>query len=313
MLPTVSIIIVSYNTKAILLQCLHSLREHVQQTSFETVVVDNASHDGTAEAVAADFPEVILIRNNENRGFACANNQGIARARGEYLLFLNPDTVFVEDAITPVLAYMEAHSRVGIGGCKILSSDRELQPSFFPLPNLLTMSWTAFFLDRLLPLNCLNGRWVIGRRHPTAPTRVQRLLGAYLFVRRRALVEVGGFDETFFLFCEEEDFCHRMVLHNWEIHYLPVCSIVHLGGQSTTQENVAAIVHANAGKVHYFRKHHERATQILFRAIWFLALVLRLMLALRLPASQRRHMIRAYCQSLPLLFQPLKPEAEGTC
>ncbi len=301
----VSIIIVSYNTREVLLECLRSLSRWESSRLAEIIVVDNASHDGSAEAVAQHFPQVSVLRHDRNLGFAGANNQGIKVARGKYLLLLNPDTLFIEDALTPILEFMESTPRAGIAGCKILNADHSLQPSYFPFPNLATMSWIALFLDRLLPLNHIDGRWRLGRREVSSPVRVQRLLGAYLFVRRRVIEEVGPMDESFFLFCEEEDFCYRVAQHGWELYYVPGVRMIHWGGQSTAQNSPAATLFANASKVQFFRKHFGRPAQLFFRVIWFFAVILRMPSVLALPSPMRGQMFTAYAKSLAALFQPL--------
>lgn len=301
----VSIIIVSYNTKAVLLDCLDSIYRWASPRAGEIIVIDNASTDGSTEAVAQRFANVTLWRNAENIGFAGANNQGIQKASGQYLLLLNPDTLFTEDAVAPLLAFMEQHPEAGITGCKILNLDGSLQPSYFPLPNLLSVLWTALFLDRLSPLNHVNGKWVLRHQPQAEPFRVQRLLGAFLLVRREALQQTGGFDEGFFLFSEEEDLCYRVLQNGWAIYYFPQTQIIHLGGQSAPKTDPRAVTYANESKVRFFRKHHGTAAQLLFRIIWFVALIIRTPAVLLLAASERREMLKAYQRSLAALFQPL--------
>lgn len=301
----VSIIIVSYNTCAILLDCLASIYQWLPSRTSEIIVIDNASTDGSAEAVAQGFPGVLLLRNAENLGFAKANNQGMQRATGKYLLLLNPDTLFVEDTITPLLAFMEQHAEAGMAGCKILNRDGSLQPSYFPLPNLATVLWTALFLDRLVPLNHVNGKWVLQHQPTASPFRVQRLLGAFLFVRREVFKKIGGFDEGFFLYSEEEDLCYRVLQQGWAIYYFPQTPIIHLGGQSAPKADPRAVVYANESKVRFFRKHYGTATQLLFRSIWFVALIIRMPSVLLLARSKQRAMFKAYQQSLAALFQRL--------
>jgi len=301
----VSIIIVSYNTRAVLLDCLDSIYQWASSRAGEIIVIDNASTDGSAEAIAQRFSNVLLLRNAANLGFAKANNQGIQKASGKYLLLLNPDTLFIEDAITSLLAFIEQRPEAGIAGCKILNRDGSLQPSYFLLPNLLSVLWTALFLDRLAPLNQVNGKWILGRQPADSPSRVQRLLGAFLFARREALQQIGGFDEGFFLFSEEEDLCYRVLQQGWAIYYFPQTQIIHLGGQSAPKTDPRAIVYANESKVRFFRKHHGAATQLLFRIIWFVAIIIRTPSVLLLAAAERREMLKAYQRSLAALFQPL--------
>lgn len=301
----VSIIIVSYNTRAILLDCLASIYQWLPSRTSEIIVIDNASIDGSAEAVAQRFANVMLLRNAENIGFAAANNQGIQRASGQFLLLLNPDTFFIEDAISPLIAFMEQHAEAGMAGCKILNRDGSLQPSYFPLPNLASVLWTAFFFDRLAPLNHVNGKWVLRHQPAASPFRVQRLLGAFLFVRREVFKKIGGFDEGFFLYSEEEDLCYRVLQLEWVIYYFPQISIIHLGGQSAPRTDPRAVVYANESKVRFFRKHYGPAAQLLFRSIWFVALIIRMPAVLWLAPSKQRAMFKAYQRSLAALFQPL--------
>ncbi len=301
----VSIIIVSYNTKDLLLRCLRSINQAASKLKCEIIVIDNASADDSAEAVAQEFPSVQLIRNSANKGFAAANNQGINKAAGKYLLLLNPDTLFVEDAVAPMFEFMEQKPEAGVVACKILNRDGSLQPSYFPFSNLLTVAWTAAFLDRFMPLNWVNGRWVAAHQPAQTPFRVQRLLGAFLFVRREVFEKVGLFDDDFFLFSEEEDFCYRVFRQGQAIYYFPQTQIIHLGGQSAARNNPQAVVYANESKVHFFRKHYSAVTQLLFRIIWFFALVIRMPSVLSLAPAERRGMINAYLKSIVVLFHSL--------
>jgi hypothetical protein len=303
----VSIVIVSYNTKALLSSCLQSIYQWAPRLVCEIIVVDNTSSDGSADAVIHEFPSVQLIRNSANEGFAKANNQGIRRAAGKYLLLLNPDTLFVEDALTPLFEFMEQHPEAGMAGCKILNEDGSLQPSFFPFPSLLTVLWTALFLDRLVSLNHVNDRWRLGRKAAQEPFRVQRLLGAFLFVRREVFKQVGLFDEGFFLFSEEEDFCYRAHRKGRAIYYFPDTRIIHLGGKSTERNKSKAVSYANESKVRFFRKHYSKTTQLIFRIIWLFALIVRMPSALKFAAPERKEMIKAHVRSLAVLFQPLQP------
>jgi len=299
----VSIIIVSYNTKEILLNCLQSIRQWSSPRLVgEIIVVDNASTDGSAEAVENKFPNVRLLRNAANGGFAKANNQGIHAAPGKYLLLLNPDTLFIEEAITPVFEFMEKHPEAGIAGCKILNQDGSQQPSYFAFNNLAMIAWTALFLNRLAPLNWIDGKWVWRHKNTQTPFRVQKLLGAYLFVRREVFEQVGYFDENYFLFSEEEDFCYRVFKQGWAIYYFPETKIIHLGGQSTAGNKPQALLYANESMIRFFRKHYGIPTQLLFRTIWLLALLLRMGLMLLSASSQRGEMIKAYGRAMAALF-----------
>jgi GT2 family glycosyltransferase len=161
-----------------------------------------------------------------------------------------------------------------------------------------------------MPLNWVNGRWVAAHKPTPAPIRVQRLLGACLFVRREVFQNVGLFDESFFLFSEEDDFCYRVFRQGRDLYYFPQTQIIHLGGQSAARNNPQAVVYANESKVRFFRKHYGAVTQLFFRIIWLFALVIRIPSVLSLAPAERRGMINAYLRSMAALFQPLTAQAE---
>jgi GT2 family glycosyltransferase len=165
--------------------------------------------------------------------------------------------------------------------------------------------WTAFFLNRVAPLNYVNEKWVWRREASETPVRVQKLLGAFLFVRREVFQQVGLFDEGYFLFSEEEDFGYRVSRQGWAIYYFPATKIIHLGGQSAATNKPGALLYANESMIRFFRKHYGKLTQLIFRAIWFLALVLQIGLVLLSLNSQRSEMIKAYLRAIAALFQPM--------
>jgi len=266
----VSVIIVSYNVRDFLQQCLHSLEKAGQGVSMEIIVVDNASGDGSAEMVRRQFPRVRLIENPDNRGFSRANNQAMRIAGGRYLLLINPDTLAREDTLTALMAFMEEHPRVGAAGCKILNPDGTLQLSCrrsFPTP------WVALCkilgLSRLFPNSRLFGRYNLTYLDPDRTAQVDALSGSFLFLRRQALQQVGLFDEEYFMYGEDLDLCYRIKKASWEITYVPATQIIHYKGKST--ESSAGTVVDFYRAMYIFVKKHLRS-RYLFFLHWFLVL-----------------------------------------
>jgi GT2 family glycosyltransferase len=254
--PTLAVIIVSWNVRALLAACLQSLTPDSCSLLPEVVVVDNASADGSAAMVAAEFPWVRLIANTENRGFTGGNNQGLAVSAGRYVFFLNPDTVVVGDALATMVAYLDAHPEVGALGPHLRYSDGSLQSSRRRFPTFAT----ALFESTPLAWRWPNNRWARRYRMEDQPAdgvrEVDWLVGAALMVRREVLNQVGGFDEGYFMYSEELDLCRRIKQAGWRIVYLPTAQIIHYEGRSSEQIVAARHIRFQTSKVRYFRKFH---------------------------------------------------------
>ncbi|MCX7670776.1 MAG: glycosyltransferase family 2 protein [Anaerolineae bacterium] len=269
-MPDLSVIIVSWNVRDLLRACLQSLEASGKRPGsavLEVIVVDNASADGSAAMVAAEFPQVRLIANAGNRGFTGGNNQGIAAARGRYILFLNPDTVVVGDALAQMIAYLEAHDDVGVVGPQLRYGDGRWQSSCRRFPTL----WSALFESTPLawhwPDNPWARRYRMEDRTPTEQEiEVDWLVGAALMTRRAVLDQVGGFDEGYFMYSEELDWCRRVKAAGWRIVYLPTAQIVHYEGKSSEQVVAARHIRFQTSKVRYFRKFHGPLAANLLRA-----------------------------------------------
>lgn len=272
-MPDLSVIIVSWNVRELLRACLRSLESGVKRHEsevLEIIVVDNASTDGSAAMVAAEFPQVRLIANAENRGFTGGNNQGIAAARGRYILFLNPDTVVIGDALAQMMAYLQAHEDVGIVGPQLRYGDGRLQSSCRRFPTL----WSALFESTPIAWHWPNNPWArryrmedeISSTAPGEEIEVDWLVGAALMTRRAVLDQVGGFDEGYFMYSEELDWCRRVKAAGWRIVYLPTAQIVHYEGKSSEQVVAARHIRFQTSKVRYFRKFHGPLAANLLRA-----------------------------------------------
>ena len=264
-LPVVSIVIVSWNTRELLAACLTSVREaaHEVDGRLEVVVVDNASRDGSPEMVHAQFPEVDLVRNTENVGFAAANNQAIRRTRGHYVLLLNPDTEGRPGVLGTLVGFLETHPQAGAVGPRVKGGRGEHQVSCYPLPTLWRELWRLLHLDRVSP----QGSYPASLFEATTPQRVESILGACLLVRRHALEATGLLDEQFFIYTEEIDLCRRLQDHGWHLYWIPQALIIHYGGASTTQVGRPMFVELYRSKVQYFRKHFGRRGAIGYKAV----------------------------------------------
>jgi len=252
----VSIIIVSWNTKEILIDCLESIFEQTRDTEFEVVVVDNCSSDGSVEMVASEFPQVRLIENSENKGFAAANNQGMTISRGRYVLLLNPDTIVLDGAIQKTVNYADQNSEAGVVGCRVIWPDGRRQNSCFRFPTLalVAIGSTLFFrMAKSLYHPLLNPD-----RYPyldfNQEQNVDAVAGCFFLVRRKVIDQVGMFDEDFFMYGEEAEWCHRIAKEGWRIRYFPGAEIIHLYGASSSQVEDDTKVNKRKGTLLFLHK-----------------------------------------------------------
>lgn len=223
----ISFVIVNWNTKDLLLGCLRSVFETVKNPGFEVLVVDNASKDGSADAVAGRYPRVRLIQNDTNAGFAAANNQAFRLMRGRYALLLNSDAALTPGAAEELYRFMEETPGAGMACGQLLNPDGSLQNSFAPFPCLSTVLFNETLLRLLFP-----SRFPSKTGPFEGPTRVDSCIGACVIVRRAAMDRVGFFDEDFFFFFEETDWAYRMRKEGWGVYFIPSARIFHHQGAS---------------------------------------------------------------------------------
>ena len=269
-----SFIIVSWNTRSLLLDCLRSLQETVRGFSYEIFVVDNGSEDGSPEAVRREFgPSVNLIANSCNRGFARANNQALRRAKGTCVVLLNSDTVLRQNTVSGLIGFLEANPAAAMAGPRMVGGDGELQNSYDNFPGLLTELLNKSLLRMLFP------RTYAGKNaQATEPFEVDSLIGACLAVRSEAIRRVGVFDEDYFFFLEETDWCLRMRKAGWKIFHLPGVTVVHLQGQSKRHRPALAWVEYYRSLYLFFKKNRSAASYILLRVCRFIKLIINLLL-----------------------------------
>lgn len=230
-----TVVVVSYNTRAMTEACLASVFENCGSLSIQLVLVDNASADGSVEMVKQKFPEVVLVENQENKGFAAANNQGFAIARGNLVLLLNSDTVVLGDALSESVAYLKQHSDVGAMACRVLNTDRTVQRTCSGYPSLHRLLLMTLGVDRLL--DDRHDGYLMRGWDRNSERDVEVISGCYLLVRREVIDQVGGLDERFFFFGEETDWCLQMRRAGWRLRFAPVGEIIHHGGGSVKKLN----------------------------------------------------------------------------
>lgn len=300
----VSVVIVNWNTKDLLRNCLEPLQQVMASLRVETIVVDNASTDGSVAMVEQDFPQVRLFVNGWNRGFAAANNQALVQARGRYMLLLNSDTVVQPGAIEGMTRFMDAHPRTGLAGPRLLNADRSLQSSARDFNRLSYDAGDILKLERWP----LIGRFAARRGRDTLVAwsdhreirEVDWLVGACLMLRRGMLIQVGLLDEGYFFFAEELDLCYRLRRCGWSVVLFPDAEVIHYGGQSASRVPAARLVWHYAGLLRFYALHRSLAQQLALRAIVVLAMLLHIvwLLLRHRGSSLARPLFAAYMRVL---------------
>jgi GT2 family glycosyltransferase len=279
---TLSIIIVNWNTRDLLATCLDAIRRSLSSEGADTtlqaevIVVDNGSTDGTVEMLRRDYPDVRLIENRENVGFARANNQGLAASRGRYLLLLNTDAFLRGPALARLVRFMDEHPEAGIVGPRLYFGDGTLQRSCYAFPTLATEFYGAIGLDRLFPRSRLFGRYRLGYWDMRDVREVDVVMGACLMARREVFEQIGGLDERFFMYSEEVDWCYRARQAGWRIYYVPQAEATHLWGGTARVLPVQTVVQLYHSRLLFFRKHYGPATTAAYKAVLALACLVRL-------------------------------------
>jgi len=268
----VSIIIVNWNTKGLLRDCLTSIYEQAGPVDYEVIVVDNASTDGSVETVKNDFERVILIENLENRGFAAANNQAMAVAKGRYVVLLNSDTVVLDNCIANMVSFADAQPQAGVIGCRVLNPDATLQPTCFMFPSVLNMLLSSTYLYRLFPKNKFFGRERMTWWDGSGVREVDVVRGCFMLVRREAIEQVGVMDERFFMYGEETDWCYRFRQNGWKVMFSPVGQIIHFGGASSKRVKFEMVLQLRGSILLFMKKNRNRisyAAACLLVALFF--------------------------------------------
>jgi len=256
-----SVIIISWNTCALLEQCLSSLTRELhsirppeldEHFSIEVFVVDNGSTDESVQLVGREFPWVKLLVNDANLGFVKANNQAIGRCEGDYVLLLNSDTVVWPNALQQLVGFLESYPELGVVGAELRNGDKSLQPSWSQFPSLLS--------------ELLGRNFRVRRPYgDSGAYLVDWVGGACMMVRRAAIEDVGLLDEHFFMYSEETDWCYRIRQAGWHIAYLPGACVTHFGGASSASAPIRTLIQLYKSKLLFFRKHYGWGKMYLLR------------------------------------------------
>ena len=276
-----SIIILNYKTRQLTLDALESVYQSELIYSYEVILVDNASSDGVIAAAQALYPQIVCIENQENVGFARANNQAIRIAQGRYVLLLNSDTIVHRNTLDIMLDFVEEHPTVGACGCKIVLPDGSLDKACkrgFPTP--MASFYYAFGLSRLFPnVPRFNG-YQLGHLDPDSSQSIDCLVGAFMLVRHSVIDQVGMLDEKFFMYGEDIDWCYRIKQAGWQIHYHPEAEIIHYKGASSRRKPVKIVYEFHRAMFLFHRKHFASQYFILVNGLVYTGIALKLGISL---------------------------------
>lgn len=269
----VAVIIVSWNVRNYLGDCLRSVYNEFRRGKLNgsVWVIDNHSTDGSPELVQDLFPQVNLITNEDNPGFGAANNQGMkaaAKCEPRYYFLLNPDTLVRPGSIRALVDFLDNTPKAGMAGARLVYGDGRFQHSAFAFPRIAQLMFDLFPLPDRLYESRVNGRYP--RRYYTANTKpflVDFPLGATMMVRRDVAEKTGGFDESFFMYCEELDWCMRIRKAGWHIYTVPTAEVVHYGGESTKQVAARSLVNLWDSRAKFYRRHHGPLTNAIARQL----------------------------------------------
>ncbi|MFH1046738.1 MAG: glycosyltransferase family 2 protein [Patescibacteria group bacterium] len=252
-----SIIILNWKVKDLLRKCLTSVYQHTSGISFEVFVVDNDSRDGSVEMVLKEFPQVTLIANNRNVGFAAGNNQAIEQASGEFVLLLNPDTELKDNALAKMVSVMTAYPLAGVCGPKLLNPDGSLQSSVRRYPTFWTQALVMLKLHHVLTGSRALRRYLATDFDYAREQDVEQVMGAAFMIRCGVLTDIGPLDEDYFIWFEEVDYCKRARDAGYQVLYTPQAEVIHHGGESFAQAfgPLKQRIYNKSMRI-YMRRHH---------------------------------------------------------
>jgi GT2 family glycosyltransferase len=276
-----SIIIVNYNTCKLTCDAIQSILRSDTSYSYEIIVVDNHSSDDSVGIIARSFPEVTLIGNTKNVGFARANNQAIRIASGRYILLLNSDTVIQPETLQVMVSFMDQHPEVGASGCKVVLPDGRLDKACrrgFPTP--AASFYYLSGLSRLFPKSSLFNQYQLTHLDPDDSYPVDCLVGAFMIVRRETIEQVGLLDEDFFMYGEDVDWCYRMKQAGWGIYYYPQTSIIHYKGASSRRKPLKIIYEFHRAMYLFHKKHFQQKYSWLTNAAVYIGISLKFIVSL---------------------------------
>lgn len=258
----VSIVLITYKMRSMLDRLLASIKDKTQGVTYETIVIDNCSEDGTIELIEKDYPEIVLIKNSENKGVAPARNQGFEIAQGKYIVTLDADMLFVENSLKVLFDFMEQNDHVGLCGCKLIFEDGTVQPSGRRYPTFLSL-----LMRRLDYFPFIRNSKTL-QHHEMADwdrknnREIDYLIGACQFIRRTAMEQIGLLDAHIFYGPEDLDYCIRMYRHDWKVYYIADTNIIHFEQRITKKKFFSKITFKHlSGIIYIFKKYNWRLTR----------------------------------------------------
>jgi hypothetical protein len=272
----VSVIIVSWNARDYLMDCLQSLISKNSISRTEIIVIDNASNDHSPDAVRERYPFVKLIRNETNRGFAAANNIGIGMGRGRYVCLVNSDVRVLNGCIDRLCSYMDQNPSIGMLAPRILNADLTLQPSVRRFPTLWSSLCRALALDTFFSQSGMSGGEMMAFGSEDKSRSVDVLSGCFMMVRRGAIEQVGVLDENFFIYAEDIDWCRRFRQAGWDVVYYPGAQAIHYGDGSSSNAPIKFFIEMQKANLQYWKKHHGLTKQVAYFLITFFHQILRI-------------------------------------
>jgi GT2 family glycosyltransferase len=272
-----SIVVVTWNAKKVTEECLESIERQDAARSLETIVVDNASSDGTVEMVQEKFPSVRLVQNDQNLGFAKANNSGIRLSTGKYICLINSDVNVPPSCLRRIYCFMEENPSVGLLGPRMLGADGKTRRSCMRFPTLWSSFCRALGLDSLVKGSTTFGGFLMSDFKHDRVMDVEVLNGWFWVVRREALEQVGLLDERFFMYGEDVDWCYRFRSKGWRTVFYPEAEAIHYGGASSARAPARFYVEMHKANVQYWRKHHGRLAQFAYLLTVWLHEVVRIL------------------------------------
>lgn len=270
-----SVVIVNYNTRDLLRDCLRSALDRQGPISYEVTVVDNGSTDGSADMVRDEFPQLRLIASAENGGYAYANNLGLRAQKARYYLLLNPDTLLPPLALGSMVAFMDSRPDAGVAGPRLVLADGSLDPACrrgFPTPAVSFYRFTG--LSRLFPRSRRFGRYNMTYLDPDEEAEVDSVVGAFMMVRGEAIEQAGLLDETFFMYGEDLDWAYRIKQVGWKVYYTPSVTVLHYKRAASRHSKRAKFEFQRAMYI-FYKKHYAAETPRLLHGLIVLGIVLR--------------------------------------
>jgi len=263
-----SIIIVNWNTKNLLKNCLKSIFNTLKKVNYEIFVVDNASTDGSVNMIRSIFPNINLIINDKNDGFSKANNQALKKSVGRYVLLLNPDTVVLDNTLDEMVKFLDEHPEAGVSTCQVKYGDGRIQfTSGRHFPDIFTELFAATRLSMFFPKNRITGKYMMTYWDHNDTREVDVISGSFMMVKRLAIEQIGLLDERFYMYSEDVDWCFRIRKAGWKIFYVHHVGIIHYAGQSSAGNSREVRAKEYISIYIYFKKHYGRIYASIFRII----------------------------------------------